>query len=72
MGKATGFMEYDRQDKKAEAPKERIRNFKEFYKPSIGRRTENSRSKMYVLWCTILSVRSDYHGNGEWMSRYII
>ena len=30
MGKATGFMEYDRQDKKAEAPKERIRNFKEF------------------------------------------
>ena len=33
MGKATGFMEYDRQDKKAEAPKERIRNFKEFYKP---------------------------------------
>ena len=33
MGKATGFMDYDRQDKKAEAPKERIRNFKEFYKP---------------------------------------
>ena len=32
MGKATGFMEYDRQDKKAEAPKERIRNFINHYR----------------------------------------
>ena len=30
MGKATGFMDYDRQDKPAEDPKERIKHFKEF------------------------------------------
>lgn len=30
MGKATGFMEYDRQDKKAEAPKERTGILKSF------------------------------------------
>lgn len=33
MGKVTGFMDYDRQDKTAEAPKERIRHYKEFYVP---------------------------------------
>ena len=31
MGKATGFMEYVRQDKTAEAPKDRIRHFNEFH-----------------------------------------
>ena len=33
MGKPTGFMEYARKDKTAEAPLERIGNFKEFYTP---------------------------------------
>ena len=33
MGKATGFLDYERQDKKAEAPKERISHFREFHKP---------------------------------------
>lgn len=33
MGKATGFIEYDRQDKEAEAPKSRIRHFQEFHTP---------------------------------------
>ena len=33
MGKATGFMDYDRQDKLAEDPKERIKHFKEFHTP---------------------------------------
>ena len=33
MGKPTGFMEYDRQTAKEEAPKERIKNFKEFHTP---------------------------------------
>ena len=31
MGKATGFLDYKRQDKKAEAPKERIGHFREFH-----------------------------------------
>ena len=33
MGKATGFMDYERQDKVAEAPKSRIKHFREFHKP---------------------------------------
>lgn len=33
VGKATGFMDYERQDKAAEAPRERIRHFNEFYTP---------------------------------------
>ena len=33
MGKPTGFMDYERQDKAAEAPRERIRHFNEFYTP---------------------------------------
>lgn len=33
MGKATGFMEYQRQDKQAEEPKSRIRHFYEFHTP---------------------------------------
>lgn len=31
MGKATGFLEFERQDKKAEAPEKRINDFHEFY-----------------------------------------
>lgn len=33
MGKPTGFMDYKRQDKIAEAPKSRIRHFQEFHAP---------------------------------------
>lgn len=33
MGKATGFMEYDRQDKEAQTPGERILHFREFHTP---------------------------------------
>ena len=33
MGKATGFMEYERQEKAAEAPIERLKHFREFHTP---------------------------------------
>ena len=33
MGKPTGFMDYKRQDKTAEAPESRIRHFQEFHTP---------------------------------------
>lgn len=33
MGKATGFMDYERQDKLAEEPKSRIRHYNEFHTP---------------------------------------
>ena len=31
MGKPTGFMDYERQDKPAESPLERIKHFNEFH-----------------------------------------
>ena len=52
MGKATGFLDYERQDKKAEAPKERISHFREFHKPL----TEEEQKK------------HDDRRNGKWMS----
>ncbi len=33
MGRPTGFLEFERKDKSAEAPLDRIRHFKEFYHP---------------------------------------
>ena len=33
MGKPTGFMDYKREDARAIAPKERIKNFNEFHIP---------------------------------------
>ncbi|MFA9464098.1 MAG: glutamate synthase subunit beta [Velocimicrobium sp.] len=33
MGKATGFMEYERKDTKASKPEERIKNYNEFHSP---------------------------------------
>ena len=33
MGKATGFMDYDRRDAECESPKERIKHFREFHTP---------------------------------------
>lgn len=33
MGKATGFLEYDREVSQADSPKERIKNFNEFHTP---------------------------------------
>ncbi len=33
MGKATGFLDYERQDKRAEEPKARIGHFREFHEP---------------------------------------
>ena len=33
MGKATGFLDYDRKENKAVEPADRIKNFKEFHTP---------------------------------------
>ncbi len=33
MGKATGFMDYERQDKEAQSPKMRLKHFQEFHTP---------------------------------------
>jgi hypothetical protein len=33
MGKPTGFLDYEREDARAESPKERIKHFNEFHIP---------------------------------------
>ena len=67
MGKATGFMDYDRQDKPAEDPKERIKHFKEFHTPLSKEEQELQGSQMYGVRRTVLPVRSDADGNGKWL-----
>ena len=57
MGKPTGFMEYERQDKPAESPKERIKHFREFH----------TRCKMYGVWRSVLPGRTDDYGDGKWL-----
>lgn len=51
MGKPTGFMDYVRQDKKAEAPKSRIRHFQEFYIPLS--REEQQRQGARCMSCGV-------------------
>ena len=43
VGKATGFMDYDRQDKPAEDPKERIKHFKGVSYTSVKKKNRNCR-----------------------------
>ena len=51
MGKPTGFLDYEREDARAESPKERIKHFNEFHIPL------SREEQMYGLRSTILSVR---------------
>ena len=48
MGKPTGFMEYERQDKPAESPKERIKHFREFHTPLS--KEEQGGAKVQDVW----------------------
>lgn len=68
MGKATGFLDYERQDKKAEAPKERISHFREFHKPLTEEEQKKTGSPMYGLWSTVLPGGYDDRRNGKRMS----
>lgn len=67
MGKATGFMEYERQEKAAEAPIERLKHFSRISHTFIKGRAGTSGRKMYVLRGAVLSGRADDYGNGQWM-----
>lgn len=51
MGKATGFMEYGRQDKTAEEPEVRIRHFREFHTPLS--REEQERQGARCMACGV-------------------
>ena len=45
MGKATGFMEYEREGNGSVSPKERIRDFSEFKIPMSGERRREQASR---------------------------
>ncbi len=45
MGKPTGFMEYDREDARAAAPKERIKNYDEFHTPLSAKRQQTQAAR---------------------------
>ena len=70
MGKPTGFLEYERVEAKAVAPKERIKNFNEFHTPlsETEQRCQSAGCPLHGLWCAILSVRHDYKGYDKWLS----
>ncbi len=68
MGKPTGFMDYDRQDKPAEAPKERIKHFNEFHTPLSKEEQELREQDVWHVVYRSASIRSDADGNGKWLS----
>lgn len=47
MGKPTGFLDYEREDARAESPKERIKHFNEFHIPL---QEKNSRNRVQDVW----------------------
>ena len=64
MGKPTGFLDYEREDARAESPKERIKHFNEFHIPL----SREEQQKQGARWSTILSVRkSIIEWNGIWL-----
>ena len=44
MGKPTGFLDYEREDARAESPKERIKHFNEFHTPLSKKEQERQGS----------------------------
>ena len=57
MGKATGFLEYEREDGAVVPAKERIKNFKEFHGRLNLEKQRRAGCAMYGLRCTVLPVR---------------
>ena len=56
MGKATGFLEYERVENAGLEPEERIKNYREFHTPlDLG--TEAAGRTLHGLWRPVLSVR---------------
>lgn len=54
MGKTTGFLEFERQDETYQAPKERIKNYKEFTIPLEESKLKDQRT-LYGLRNSVLS-----------------
>ena len=69
MGKPTGFLDYEREDARAESPKERIKHFNEFHIPLSREEQQKQGARCMDCGVTILSVRkSIIEWNGIWLS----
>ena len=55
MGKATGFLEFERKYAQAETPLERIKHFREFHTPLSVDGTAKAGWTLYGLWSSVLS-----------------
>ena len=68
MGKATGFMDYDRRDAECESPKERIKHFREFHTPLSKERAGNTGRQMYGMRRPVLPGGTDDRRDGKRLS----
>ena len=62
MGKPTGFLDYEREDARAESPKERIKHFNEFHIPLS--REEQQKQGARCMDCGVLSKWKNDSRNG--------
>lgn len=68
MGKATGFMDYDRHDAECESPKERIKHFREFHTPLSKEEQEIQGRQMYGMRRPVLPGGTDDRRDGKRLS----
>ena len=67
MGKATGFLEYERVENPGQEPLERIKTYREFHTTESGRTAETG-CTLHGLRCSILSEWKANHGHGVRLS----
>ena len=64
MGKATGFMDYDRHDAECESPKERIKHFREFHTP-LSKEEQEIQGARCMAWGPVLPGGTDDRRDGK-------
>ena len=68
MGKATGFLDYDRKENAGQEPLERIKTYREFHTPMEMNERQKTSSTLHGLRRSILPVRKTDRRNGIRMS----
>lgn len=67
MGKATGFLEYERVENPGQEPLERIKTYREFHTPLDMEEPAEAGSTLYGLWRSFLPERQADYGHGVWL-----
>ena len=68
MGKATGFLDYDRKENAGQEPLERIKTYREFHTPMEMNERKKQAARCMGLRRSILPVRKTDRRNGIRMS----